>query len=593
MKWTSIVTHAFMLLVASTFDVTAQVQVQPITRDESPFYVEQSFIADQRIWLIATELRPGTANERALYSLVDSGVMKHFDLENDLTQILPVRNGFVARRRFPLDNRPLKTLQVELLDIDGQVSQTLLSEAVPSHLELVLATSLSGDTVYVIHTHALQSMVRALSLDGRVVWSRTVDFAVQSATATATGVVIGASPSGKGPPHFESLSLSGELQWQAELPTGTTHHKDISFVAGDRIFIRYASPTVEHQLLVLNSETGAVLARTSTPPVDWITPTRDGALLSGRLFLTPYVAKLDREGRMAWWRRFSIDTRASQLMSAAYLQGDELLAITQLSRVDLAQNRMISQAVLVRSEPTGTALMNAYGQCVQADAWQLEKLQTDLWRNHSIGIRADPFVPPHAQSAKDCAEIGDLELLRYLQALTQMLGAKPAGAELWRFSFGIVLTKDQTTSQLSAYRMNPLTSHAMPLAVSFRSNVNTPQQAVRFIQQRLTPHTRRMLELSDEFTRLTHLRATIDLSDAKLLSDSKLMERLERTLARLNQLIGAMPESERVVGRANPYIETRIEPDRFGDETYMRPTDEAPETLKALFERRRQRGHNP
>jgi hypothetical protein len=542
--------------------------------------------------------QPGNWEQRPAILHFDAGrrFIGEIAIPPAVTAVQPFGRNYLGLTASPPENQEQRRYRVIAFDRTGKILQTLY-EASAGTMEVRFAPATDQRAVYVVETlPGFRLSLRRVGAGGGIEWQK--DFEERSFSelaATANGVALLCQPySYRAPIVVSAVSASGKLLWETAVPSppGILTYQ-FAALPPDRIVVRRVIQGEPQRLTILDAADGSKQGDVTIPPADAMRPTPQGLLLRGNLANYPYLALVDRNGALQWWRRFRIHNDLGALTDATITRSGKLLVLGSYIVEQTPHFSEFPSVTLIESNPDGQELVDAYGRCLDVDPRAILTLQGALEKKHAVSASAAPDRATQSLpiNGRECGRPTDSEYLAFLQALSASLPPPQKPVEPWNMRIYASVVADDADARLVRYSFDTPVMDAPRTSFAFEVSAREAVLLQRKVATVLWPHLEIMQGYQQQFSELTGYSFSVSMNERQTLADPELFAKLESSARRLLDVISALPADElrqmRENHRANVY--PLLAPDLFGTYQELRPLDAATSTLAEMISQGTQR----
>lgn len=532
----------------------------------------------------------------SLYVLDQSGkVLRRIDFPvTESTLVVPYRNGFVARHYFESEqcNPPCGRYipgRSEFVYYD--LSQNTAEPVVLARREGVvdvLGTPYFRD-LYLLDVESEEAQVSRITRvdeNFKSVWSRSyklLDWG--SVTATDDGIVLEQQYYEPLPKYvLRAVGRDGVERWDAAVPDRV--NDGIQFVPAGFLVVPASRRLSPYRV---DAKTGRMLPDVDFPPSNFMVPTQDGLLLVGPMLGQSYAAMLKADGTYAWRRRFNQDSDLRTFKHGVMTSNGRLLLI--------AEGDFSGRFTLVSVERDGASLEKERSACLTESSPEAAAIDQSLQRRgvYVVSPNAPPVDPsnePPKIQRNGCPSVTESQYVYFMRALASALG--PSATDRLRApQIAVRLLGSGETSRLDRYGLGIGGWSGRRVYSEFAVPYDQAQEFARVLLEVIQPHVKRMTELQEEFSKLTHIVYGANIEATPHIRQA--LAKLEASAAELNKRIKTMPRDKFayvLATRPTDCVGATLTPDGFGtgyadDPFGNRPLSDAVETLVHIAELRR------
>jgi hypothetical protein len=561
---------AFLTLIACASVARAELVVHELGQQPSTAEIVDFLPLAQGDLLLRT--RSGASS--VVYVLAPDGTLKErWQTPWDASQsLVPYRNGFAMQRLAEI------VAFEHAADVEPEVIYTVGAPFERSQLY----ASPDGQDLYVFETGSSASRVTRIDASGeRIAWPQTIARLDSTIIATDDGLAFVKRPYDR---TLCAMDRNGRLRWETSVPQMSSGEPIYSAAGFITLPVAPASPGEWDQARLLNFDihTGQLVADVHVPAFISATGTSHGIILSGWMLGQRYVGLVQRDGKLAWLRRYVPDQKISDIQHAAAARDGKLLFVTR----ERVSTSVTAPTSIVVTDSTGASLAEGRGSCL-VTKWQRPVELTTRLEKHGLRV-----LPPKAEelgwSGPRCADKEE-QFVHFLQSLAAAV--PPTAKQPPRQTIAVRVTFSDKRIRLENYDADRSGYYRAMVMLGFAVPHDRASEFWKIVTTQVQPHLARMKAFDERFVQTTgyryHAAEHGDLDPAHTFAD------LEKAARIVDERIAQIPRAQLVEVLEHPpvgEVGVWLQLDGFGGgEGRMEPFDVADRTFLDIVAEHRRR----
>ena len=480
----------------------------------------------------------------------------------DASQFLvPYRNGFAMRRLAEI---------VAFEHATNAEPKVIYTVSAPFERAQLYASP-DGQDLYVFETGSTANRVTRIDARGEhIAWPQTIARLDSTIIATDDGLAFVKRPYDR---TLCAMDRNGRVRWETSVPQKSSSEPIYSAAGFITLPMVPASPGDWGKARLLNFDvrTGQLVADVRVPAFISAIGTPNGIILSGWMLGQRYVALVQRDGKLAWLRRYVPDQKISDIQQAAAARDGRLLFVAR------ERTSATSPTSIVVTDSTAASLAEARGACLVTQWQRPVELMTQLQKRDLV------IVPPKPEelgwSGPRCAD-KEKQFVDFLQALS---AAVPRTAKLPpRHVIAARVTSSGKPIRLENYDADRSGYYRAIVSLNFAVPHDRAHEFWEMVTTQVQPHLSRMKALDQRFVQTTgyqyHVADHGDLDPERTLAD------LEKAARTVEERIAQIPRAQLAEVLRNPPVgevgiwlqldgfgggEGRMQPFEVADRTFL------------------------
>jgi hypothetical protein len=515
----------------------------------------------------------------AVYLLAHDGRLKQrVELPAGLYEkMVPYRDGFACQRREHVD---AQSAQIVAFNPATTRKPQVIFESDHDYHTMYLAGAPDGRDLYVLQAGMEGLRLTRIDDQARAVWQQPVEpVDLNSFAATDDGVALVQFDLNARGRVLRTLDRNGKLKW--ETPRLKYFLYEVMYAQAGLLAMPGGNHAMEPRMVLFDARSGEEIADVAVPRSRLVTGTRQGLLMAGLMSGQPFVGMLDRDGQLAWVRRYVADERISDIQQGLMTRQQRLLLVSR----ERSGSSLQPVTSIVSMDSTATALQDARGQCLDP-RWsrQLEleaRLQkAGIWVARQQGATMRTAGSP-------CPGQSESEIIAFTEAIAEALPGDIKATN--RQELYVSLSSPGKPLRLESYGADRTGYPSAGVRLTFSA---PPERAKEFAQLATGPvqaHLNRMNAFYREFVNLTRFPYGVSSGPSNHIAQT--FSDLESAARTVNEAIARIPPSKLADIRGTGprgWVSILLRVDGFGSGTDdLQPTSVADQTFVRIVEENR------